>query len=211
MGLNYDMYFGSTLIQQVQNGSLAADAAKLLTAGQLEAIQNFNVVFLGIDLTQKPELAFNALLIFPILSVLTMALTNVITMKMSGQEMQGSMKWMPWIMSLMFVWFGFTVPVAFSLYYTVSNLLMFAQSVILKKIYDPEKMKQQVQEEIEAKKKAKKAKKQIKTVDPTGQEVLKEVTESEMARLRLEMARKLDEEKYKDERTTPLAEEAKEE
>ena len=211
MGLNYDMYFGNTLIQQVQNGSLIQAAADLLTPAQIEAIKNFNIMFLGIDLTQTPTLALNALLIFPILSVVTMAMTNVITMKMSGQEMQGSMKWMPWIMSLMFVWFAFRVPVAFSLYYTVSNVLMFAQSVILKKMYDPEKMKQQVQDEIEAKKKAKKAKKQIKTVDAAGNEVVKEATEAEIARLRLEMARKLDEEKYKGERTTPLSEEPKEE
>ena len=33
------------------------------------------------------------------------------------------MKWMPWIMSLMFVYFGFTVPVGFSLYYTASNVV----------------------------------------------------------------------------------------
>lgn len=204
MSVNNDMYFQSNLIQQIQAG--VANVGSLLTPEQIEAIKNFNVVFMGIDLTQKPELALNSLLIFPILSVLSMALVNVITMKMSGQEMTGSMKWMPWIMSLMFVWFGFTVPVAFSLYYTVSNLLMLATSMISKKMYDPEKMKQQVLDEIEEKKKAKKAKKQVKIVEENGKEVVKEVSETELVRIRLEMARKLDEEKYKDERTVPLSE-----
>ena len=88
----------------------------------------------------------------------------------------------------------------------VSNLLMMVQAIVLKKIYDPEKFKQQLQEEIEAKKKAKKAKKQIKTVDESGKEVVKSVTEAEMNRYRIELARKQDEEKYKDERTVPLSE-----
>ena len=44
-----------------------------------------------------------------------------------------------------------------------------------------------------------------------GKEVTKSVSESEMNRLRLEMARKLDEEKYKDERTVPLSQLSKEE
>ena len=151
------------------------------------------------------DLAFNILLLFPILSVVTMALSNIIIMKSSGQEMQGSMKWMPWMMSLMFVWIAFTVPVAFSLYYTVSNVLMLVTSMITRKMYDPEKMKAQVAAEIEEKKKAKKAKKQVKVVDEkTGEEKLKEVTEAEMNRLRIERARAIDAELYKDERTTPL-------
>ena len=142
---------------------------------------------------------------FHILSVVTMALSNIIMMKSSGQEMQGSMKWMPWMMSLMFVWIAFTVPVAFSLYYTVSNVLMLITSVITRKMYDPEKMKAQVAAEIEEKKKTKKAKKQVKVVDEkTGEEKLKEVTEAEMNRLRIERARAIDAELYKDERTTPL-------
>ena len=47
----------------------------------------------------------------------------------------------------------------------------------------------------------------VKVVDEkTGQTVEKNVSASEMNKLRLEYARKLDEEKYKDERTVPLAE-----
>ena len=40
-----------------------------------------------------------------------------------------------------------------------------------------------------------------------GKEVKKQVNEAELNRLRLERARALDEEKYKDERTRPLTEE----
>lgn len=116
------------------------------------------------------------------------------------------MKAMPWLMSLMFVGFCFRVPVAFSLYYTVSNVLMFVQSIVLKKIYDPEEYKQQLAEEIKAKKEAKKKKKEVKVRDEDGNVVVKQMTDSELAKLRLELARREDEEKYKDERTTPLTE-----
>lgn len=198
----------SEIVKQVQmNASVFGD---IFSADQLQAIQNFDVQFLGINLMNKPELAFNTLLIFPLLSVITMAMLNVVTMKMSGQQLQGSMKWMPWMTSLMFVWFAFQVPVGFSLYYTISNLFMFVQSIILRKMYDPEKLKAQIQAEIEEKKRQKKAKKQV-TIVQNGKEVTKEVSESEMNRLRLEMARKQDEEKYKDERTVPLNQLNKEE
>ena len=206
LDMSYNYTTNTAIIQMVQKGTLPAEASALLTAEQLESIRNFNGMFLGMDLTVKPELAFNVLLVFPILSVVTMALSNIIMMKSSGQELQGSMKWMPWIMSLMFVWIAFTVPVAFSLYYTVSNVLMLVTSIVTRKMYDPEKMKAQVAAEIEEKKKAKKAKKQVRVVDEkTGEETVKEVTEAEMNRLRIERARALDAELYKDERTTPLA------
>lgn len=205
LGQAYNYTTNTAIIQMVHNNTLPAEASALLTSEQLASIRDFNVMFLGMDLTVKPELAFNILLLFPILSVVTMALSNIIIMKSSGQEMQGSMKWMPWMMSLMFVWIAFTVPVAFSLYYTVSNVLMLITSMITRKMYDPEKMKAQVAAEIEEKKKAKKAKKQVKVVDEkTGEEKLKEVTEAEMNRLRIERARAIDAELYKDERTTPL-------
>ena len=119
-------------------------------------------------------------------------------MKMSGQEMQGAMKWMPWIMSLMFVYFGFTVPVGFSLYYTISNILGFVQSVILKKMYDPEKMKAQVVAEIEAKRAAKKQKKKVAVATEDGSVAEKEVSEAELARIRLAKAREIDAQRYKD-------------
>ena len=110
------------LIQTIKGMSVDAAAAQFtsLTTDQITAIQGFQMNFLGIDLCATPQMALNALLI---LSLLSMLLMNYITMKMSGQEMTGTMKYMPWMMSLMFVWISFTLPVGFSLYYTVSNLL----------------------------------------------------------------------------------------
>lgn len=166
---------------------------------KLGEIVNFNFIFCGIDLSQMPQFGLNLAILLPILSVVTMILSQIITMKMSGQEMQGAMKWMPWMMSIMFGYFCFTVPVGFSLYYTVSNVLMLAQSMILKKKYDPEVMKAQVAAEIEAKRAEKKKKKQVTVKTDDGATVNKEVSEAELARIRLAKARELDAERYKDE------------
>ena len=113
-------------------------------------------------------------------------------------------------MWLMYLFFCFTVPCAFSLYYVVSNILMTVQSIFMKKIYDPEKMKEEVLAEMAARKKEQKRgvkNTTIKVIDEkTGQTVEKNISASEMNKRRLEYARKLDEERYKDERTVPLSE-----
>lgn len=207
MGIANNYMSQNAMIAQIQQNPSIAQ--QWFNPEQLERIQNFNFHFMGIDLSQMPQLSLSPealpLLVFPILSVLTMFLSNIVITKMSGQEMQGPMKWLPWIMSFMFVTYSFQVPVAFSLYYSISNLTMILQSVFMKLMYDPQKMKEQVLAEIEEKKQAKKRKKQVVVTDKqTGQQVIKEVNEAELIKLRLAKARELDEEKYKDERTTPL-------
>lgn len=199
-----NLMLDTQVLQKVQElGSGAAAALNgAMTAEQIAAVQNFNMSFFGIDLAQKPTLAFTNLLIFPLLSVLTMILLNIVTMKMSGQEMQGAMKFMPWVMSLFFISFCFQVPVGFSLYYTVSNLLMFLQSLLLKKMYNPEEYKAQLAAEIAEKKEAKRRKKHVVYQNEAGETVEKDVAPNELAKLRLELARRQDEEKYAGEITT---------
>ena len=208
MGIANNYMAQNAMISKIQADPTVAQ--QWFSAEQLEKIQSFNFHFLGIDLSQMPQLSLAPetlpLLIFPVLSVLTMFLSNILMTKLSGQEMTGAMKWMPWIMSFMFVTYSFQVPVAFSLYYTVSNITMLLQSIFMKLVYDPQKMKEQVLEEIEQKKRERKQKKEVVVTDEkTGEKVTKQVNEAEMVKLRLARARKLDEEKYRDERTTPLS------
>ena len=69
-------------------------------------------------------------------------------------------------------------------------------------------MKLEVEEQIKAKRKQERQGVKSTTVtytDNSGKKVEKNVSASEMNRLRLEYARKLDEERYKDERTEPLS------
>ena len=213
LGINTTLITRDThIMHQVLAGE--ASVAGLFDAAQLESITGFAQAstFFGIDLTQVPSFSLSPenlpLLIFPILSLVTMFLSTHVSMKASGQQMQGAMKWTMYMMPLMMVWFSFTVPVAFSLYYTISNVLMMVQSEAMRRLYDPAKMKEKIEEEIKEKRKQQRRGVQhttVKVKDDKGNVVEKNVSASEMNRLRLEYARKLDEERYKDERTEPLS------
>ncbi len=202
------------IIEQVLAGE--PTITSIFSASQLETITEFSrhMTFFGIDLTRVPQYNLSAenlpLLVFPILSVITSFISTWYSMNSSGQKLQGSMKVTMYLMPLMYIFFCFTVPTAFSLYYVVSNVVMVLQSIVMKKIYDPEKVKAEVAAEIEAKRKEQRRgvkNTTIKVVDEkTGKTVEKSISASEMNKRRLEYARKLDEEKYKDERTVPLSE-----
>ena len=204
----------TNIIAQVMAGESTVTSA--FTADQVSTITEFgqHMDFFGIDLTRVPQYSLAAenlpLLILPGLAIVTMFLSTHISMKASGQEMQGSMKLTMYMLPLMYVFFCFTVPSAFSLYYVVSNILMTVQSLLMKKIYDPEKMKAEVAAEMAARKKEQKRGVKSTTIkvtdEKTGEVVEKNISASEMNKRRLEYARKLDEERYKDERTVPLSE-----
>ena len=193
----------SNIISAVISGNQQVMAA---LGEYLPAVQDFHVMWGNLNLVAMPTISLEGwmTLIFPVLSIVTMVISQMIIQKTSGQELQGSMKWMPWMMSAMFIFIGFTVPVGFSMYYTVSNILMVVESLLAKKIYDPEKMKAQLAAEIEEKRKAKKAKKKVTVQTEDGNKIEKEVSESELASLRLQRARQIDAERYADERTVPL-------
>ncbi len=213
LGINATIVTRDThIIHQILAGE--SSVINCFTAAELETITGFSgaMNFFGIDLTQVPSFSLSAanlpLLIFPILSLLTMFLSTHYSMKASGQEMKGAMKITMYMMPLMMVYFSFTVPVAFSLYYTVSNVLMMIKSEVMRRVYDPAKLKAQIEEEIKEKRKQQKRgvkETVVKVKDNDGNVVEKHVSASEMNRLRLEYARKLDEERYKDERTEPLS------
>ncbi len=93
----------------------------------------------------------------PLLSVITMFISTHISMKASGQQMQGSMKATMYMMPLMYLFFCFTFPLAFSLYYVISNILMTAQTQVMRKFYDPEKMRKEIEAQIAERKSRKNA------------------------------------------------------
>ena len=215
LGIQFTMVTRDNLIiEQVLAGEPTVTG--VFSASQLETITEFSrhMDFFGIDLTRVPEYSFSAenlpLLVFPILALITSFISTWYSMNSSGQKLQGSMKVTMYLMPLMYVFICFTVPTAFSLYYVISNVVMMIQSAVLKKIYDPEKVKAEVAAEIEAKRKEQRRgvkSTTIKVVDEkTGKTVEKNISASEMNKRRLEYARMLDEEKYKDERTVPLSE-----
>lgn len=182
------------------------------SAEQIATITEFSqhMNFLGIDLTRIPKLGLSLDIVLPLLSVITMLLSTHISMKASGQQMQGSMKLTMYMMPLMYLFFCFTYPLAFSLYYVISNIVMTVQTQIMRKIYDPEKMKEQVKAEIASRRKEEKRGVKNTTIkvkdEKTGEVVEKNISASEMNKRRLEYARQQDAERYKDERTVPLSE-----
>ena len=200
----------TNIIAQVLAGN--SGVLGCFSAEQIATITEFgqHMNFLGIDLTRIPQIGLSLDIVLPLLSVITMFLSTHISMKASGQQMQGSMKLTMYMMPLMYLFFCFTVPCAFSLYYVVSNILMTVQSIIMKKIYDPEKVKAEVLAEMAARKKEQKRGVKSTTIkvtdEKTGETVEKNISASEMNKRRLEYARQLDAERYKDERTVPLSE-----
>ena len=215
LGISFTQVTRDTnIIAQVLAGE--STVTSVFTADQLNTITEFgqHMDFFGIDLTRVPQYSLAAdnlpLLIFPILAVVTMFISTHISMKASGQQMQGSMKVTMYMMPLMYLFFCFTYPLAFSLYYVISNIVMTAQTQVMRKVYDPDKMRKEIEAQIAEKKKQEKRgvkNTTVKVTDPkTGKTTEKNLSASEMNKRRLEYARKLDEERYKDERTVPLSE-----
>ena len=215
LGINFTTVTCDTnIIAQVLAGETSVTSC--FTADQVSTITEFgqHMDFFGIDLTRVPQYSLAAenlpLLIFPVLAIVTMFISTHISMKASGQQMQGSMKLTMYMMPLMYLFFCFTYPLAFSLYYVISNIVMTVQTQVMRKFYDPEKMRKEVEAEIAAKRKQEKRGVKNTTItvtDPkTGKAVEKNLSASEMNKRRLEYARQLDAERYKDERTVPLSE-----
>ena len=215
MGISFTTVTRDTnIIAQVIAGE--STVSSCFTPDQVATITEFgqHMDFFGIDLTRVPQYSLAAenlpLLILPVLAIVTMFLSTHISMKASGQEMQGSMKLTMYMMPLMYLFFCFTYPLAFSLYYVISNIVMTAQTQVMRKVYDPDKMRKEIEAQIAEKKKQEKRgvkNTTVKVTDPkTGKTTEKNLSASEMNKRRLEYARKLDEERYKDERTVPLSE-----
>ena len=128
-----------------------------------------NFSFLGIDMGSIPQFnvfGWNAydwahigLFIVPVLSAASQVLSMFISQKMNNSvvtnkdgvqdeetaknsQANQSMKVMIWMMPLMSLWIGFTVPAALSLYWFVQGLVSVVQDVILtkhyRKVYDAE-------------------------------------------------------------------------
>ena len=128
----------TNIIAQVVAGNSAVLGC--FSAEQITTITEFSqhMNFLGIDLTRIPQIGLSLDIVLPLLSVLTMFWSTHVSMKASGQQMQGSMKLTMYLMPLMYLFFCFTYPLAFSLYYVISNIVMTAQTQVMRKFYDPE-------------------------------------------------------------------------
>lgn len=172
-----------------------------------------NLNFIGIKLGQVPKdnMGFPMILV-PIVSFL-MALaqtfiTNRINAKNNPQQaaMQGmgAMKVMMYIMPLFSLWIAFTVPAGAGFYWTISYVFGIIQTLVLNKLYNPAKLREQAEAEWNEKHPQKKSKKEksveveaVKVTDEDGNE--ETLTQKEANRRKLAEARKRQAEKYGEE------------
>ena len=195
-----------------KNSQLAVDNISKIDVGILEKIQNFDYSLFGIDLSVVPTWAWNWFLLVPILSGVTAFLSSMISVKMNPATNQqasgmGAMKTMMYVMPLFSVWITFSFPVGVGIYWILSNLLSGIQSVILYKLYSPEKYKKEFEEKMQAeaqKKKLERAQrkkiKEMESNEPLDPETEKMIlSEKELNRKRLAEARRRDAEKYGEE------------
>lgn len=138
------------IIAAIQGGNVSSELIALVPqlkeifgAEIFAQIQNFNMQFLGLNLGDVPQTAMGWTILIPALSFITQiasTLVNLFFQTRQGQKMQGAMKWMMLLMPLMSLWIAFTLPVGVGLYWTVSNLLMIIQTILLYLIYTPERV-----------------------------------------------------------------------
>lgn len=93
-----------------------------------------------LDLSATPTIAFNILLLIPILNLVTTWLSTKITRKFTYQspdaaQMNSSMKIMEITMPLMIFWMAFNLPAALGVYWIFQNVLGVLQSFILSRMY----------------------------------------------------------------------------
>lgn len=129
------------IINMVQTGSDKFN--DIFSADMIDKIKDFDMNFLGINLGDTPTWGFNPLILIPILAGITALGSTLVSMrvqKKNGQEMQGAMKYTMLFMPLMSVWIGFSMPAGAGIYWTISNVMMIAQTLLVQKMWPPERV-----------------------------------------------------------------------
>ncbi|MEA5050734.1 MAG: YidC/Oxa1 family membrane protein insertase [Oscillospiraceae bacterium] len=188
----------TSIIQHIKENAAAFSSLQGDYGKYITEVSNFNMSIGSINLWEKPQLAWSLALLVPVFSIVTMLLSQWVTMKISGQLQSGGGTNMTMMitMSVMFGVFSFMYPMGFSLYWGFQNLIIIAQSGILQKICNPEKLRAEAQAKLEEKRKARKAPKTVKIKEEDGEVIEKEIAPAELAKMRLQKARDLDKERY---------------
>ena len=162
-----------------------------------------NLNFIGIPLGRVPNMSFPLVLI-PIISFIMALLQTFISQRLMTQtnpeaaKSMGPMKVMLFAMPLMSLWIAFSVPAGAGFYWTISYFFGIIQTILLNKLYNPAKLREQVEAELNAKSKAKTVNVDaVKVVNEDGTE--ETLTQKEINRRKLAAARKADAEKYGEE------------
>ena len=188
------------IISAVQNDPAAFEA---LGADIVSKIQNFDMYFLGINLGDTPTMAFNALLLIPILSFASQMLMTVISFRNnntgSDNPSMAGMKATMYMMPFLSAWICFSVPAGVGMYWIVSSVLSLLQMVILNKFYNPKEMAEKARIESERRRELEKAERARRREEAKAGEAeakRKALSQKEINRQKLAEARRRDAEKY---------------
>jgi len=187
---------------QFSSLSAPAGVTQAELADYVSKIDGLNMTIGSINLWEIPRLEWTPMLLIPIFSIATIVLSSFISQWAArgrmekNNQMQITNISMILLSTVMFGWMSFTLPAAFGLYWGFSNLVIIAQSMILRKIVNADTIRKQSEEKIAEKKKQQKEVKTVKVKDKSGNLSEKEMSADEMARYRLQRARELDEKRY---------------
>ena len=145
-------YIEATIISNIEAIVEAKPELIEKFGAEIEKIRAFDFSVFGVDLGVIPSEVYkdgiNAstilILAIPVLSGLTSLLTSVLTQarqkknnpQMDNQQMMGCMMLSMPLMSVMFTW---SMPTAMGMYWILSNILAFVQTLIIGHIYAPRK------------------------------------------------------------------------
>ncbi len=179
--------------------------------GRLASLSH-NMMFCGLNFGSTPKLAFEPLIIIPIFAFVLSLVQTVLSQylnKKNNPEMANAggagMKVMLYIMPLFSLWISFSVPAGVGFYWGVNYALGIVQSLVMQKLYSPEKLRAEAEEKM---KERKLKERQVTTTAvvtdaDTGEEKTVTKTETlsqkEINRRKLAAARKADAEKYGEE------------
>jgi len=175
------------------------------------------IVFMGIDFSEMPTLAFTPMILIPILSFIFSVAQTILSQYIQNKtspdlnNQMGSMKILMYIMPLFSLWVVFQFPAGAGFYWTVSAILGIAQSLVIYKFWSPDKLKAEAEAILEARNKS--FKDRVVVVEPVNSadseskddapktKLLSEMSSAERKeynRKKLEQARREDAEKYGD-------------
>jgi YidC/Oxa1 family membrane protein insertase len=114
----------------------------------LNAAQNINFSFFGIDLTETPKFSFNIfgefqkIWIMPILAFASQILSSLLSMKMQKKTNPDapSMAGMLLTMPLISLWIGFSLPGGVTFYWACSSLIGGLIQIAVQQFYGPHKL-----------------------------------------------------------------------
>lgn len=161
-------YAESALIANIDNLLLKIPDTATQFAAEIQKIRDFNFTIFGIDLGAIPTFDTiknfgtastdaKILLLIPLLSFVTSLMTSLLTQSRQkknnpgAQEMAAQTGCMMLMMPFMSLYFTFQFPAGMGMYWILSNLFAFFQTLVLGYVYAPRKLiaRQMVEETID--------------------------------------------------------------